>query len=397
MTTIGVLGGRWRATVSGAGSIEPWDGSPVLDWFVAADDRWHVPTQEPTVRQRRIDGAPVLETRLKVPSGDAIHRVWCVADHGGMTVIEIENDSTLPFAVAFSRRDLLSARPATNVPIQGITLPDDAVVFPVGHRSTVQFALRHTAPAAGSLPSDIPTAMQVARGWTTVIDRGGRILVPDIAVVDELARLRGELVLNGPIDPDEDAVGFLLDVGALVRLGERAEPWVSDVADAAGLVARRPHAWDGAAALDAAAAVLVAAGEKRAVGDVVRLRPAESAPLPTDAPLNRALAWSELRLARAVGGGTAELLGAGMPTSWLGANFEVYDLPIGPSTRVSYAVRWHGDRPAVLWETTGPVVPLSAPSVAPDWSTAEPKGEALWPAPVGAASGSITGTDISFS
>ena len=41
MTTTGVVGARWRATVTPWGAVEPWNGSGVVDWFVAADDRWH--------------------------------------------------------------------------------------------------------------------------------------------------------------------------------------------------------------------------------------------------------------------------------------------------------------------------------------------------------------------
>lgn len=397
MSTIGVLGGRWRATVSDAGSVAPWDGSAVLDWFVAADDRWHVPSREPAVRQHRIDGAPVIETRLKVPSGDAVHRVWCVADRGGMTVIEIENDSTLAFAVAFSRSDLLSSRAAANVAIQGIELPPDSVIFPVGHRCTVRFALSHSASGSGALPEPLPAAMQVARGWKTVIDRAGRLVLPDDAVLDEVSRLRGELALNGPVEPANDAIGFLIDVGQLVRLGERADPWIPDVADAVNAVARRPHAWDVAAALDASARILARAGEKHAVADVVRMRNDQPVVLPTVAPAGRLLVWHEQRLARSLGNGTADLLSGGIPAAWLGSNFEAYGLPIGPATTVSYAVRWHGDRPAVLWELDGPTVALTACAVAPSWSTAEPKGEALWPPPAMAQAGFVPGRDVSFS
>jgi hypothetical protein len=381
MSTIGVLGGRWRATVTPTGGVEPWDGSAALDWFIAADDRWHVPADEPTVRQRRIDGAPVLETRIKVPSGDAVHRVWCVADGGGFTVVEIENDSTMPFAVAFSRNDLLSSRPPANVPIQGIELPRDSVVVPVGHRSTVRVALAHESPAAGPLPDTLASSMQVARGWTSVIDGAGRMVLPDDSILARISQLRAELALNGPVEPDVDIVGFLLDVGQLVRLGERAEPWVPDVADAISRVARSATAWDTVAALDAGGVVLARAGEDRGLGDLARMRSIGTTTVPTFAPLARELAWYEQRMARGLGDGTADLLGAGIPTAWLGASFEVYGLPIGPASIVSYAVRWHGERPAVLWEIEGPVVPLTASVVAPDWSTAEAKGEALWPAP----------------
>ncbi|MCU1399162.1 MAG: hypothetical protein JWN62_2271 [Acidimicrobiales bacterium] len=398
MSTIGVLGGRWRATVSPAGGVEPWDGSAPLDWFIAADDRWHVPADEPTVRQRRIDGAPVIETRIKVPNGDAVHRVWCVADGGGYTVVEIENDSSLPFAVAFNRSDLLSSRPPAAVPIQGIELPADSVVLPVGHRSTIRVALAHEHSAAGPLPDRLSSPMQVARGWTAVIDAAGRMVLPDDAILDRIAQLRGELALNGPVEPQDDVIGFLVDVGQLVRLGERADPWVPDIAAAVADAARLAPTWDAGAALDAAAMVLARAGETRALRDLKRLRWTQATGLPAVAPAGRELVWYEQRIARALGDGTADLLGAGLPDSWLGANFEVYGMPIGAETTVSYAVRWHGDRPAVLWELDGPMVQLIASAVAPEWSTAEPKGEALWPAPpiIGSTGLSMPSGDISF-
>jgi len=49
--------------------------------------------------------------------------------------------------------------------------------------------------------------------------------------------------------------------------------------------------------------------------------------------------------------------------------------------RVSYAVRWHGDRPALLWELEphhglGPVQ-LTVPGLDSSWSTTEPAGDAL--------------------
>ncbi|MFZ2442582.1 MAG: hypothetical protein WAW51_09490, partial [Ilumatobacteraceae bacterium] len=50
-----------------------------------------------------------------------------------------------------------------------------------------------------------------------------------------------------------------------------------------------------------------------------------------------------------------------------------------------FAIRWHGERPAVLWEQSGDAVALSAPVLAPDWHTTEVKGEALWPQPPGLA------------
>jgi hypothetical protein len=75
------------------------------------------------------------------------------------------------------------------------------------------------------------------------------------------------------------------------------------------------------------------------------------------------------------------LLPAGIPRRWLGANFEVHGVPTSARSTVSFAVRWHGERPAVLWEQHGVSQRLSAPGVDPGWGGDETTGEALWAAP----------------
>ena len=73
--TTGVTGHPWRASVSASGAIEPWDrDQEPVRWYVAADDRWHDPAEDTAVRQIRIDGTPVTETRLRIPDGDAVQR-----------------------------------------------------------------------------------------------------------------------------------------------------------------------------------------------------------------------------------------------------------------------------------------------------------------------------------
>ncbi|HAP77457.1 MAG TPA: hypothetical protein DCR14_15425, partial [Acidimicrobiaceae bacterium] len=111
----------------------------------------------------------------------------------------------------------------------------------------------------------------------------------------------------------------------------------------------------------------------------------EPHPVPLFAPADgpRLLAWAEAQLARG-----SQLLPLGLPPTWVGPNFEVYGVPTGPASSVSFAVRWHGARPALLWEQQGEPRALSAPVVAPEWRTTEVKGETLWPAPP--ASGPVT-------
>jgi hypothetical protein len=67
-----------------------------------------------------------------------------------------------------------------------------------------------------------------------------------------------------------------------------------------------------------------------------------------------------------------------LPASWRGQNLEVHDAPTHFGV-MSFAVRWHDDRPALLWDlkARGAPVRISAPGLDPTWSTDLPKGEAL--------------------
>lgn len=390
--TTGVTGGGWRATVTPWGGIEPWGGDVPLDWHIAADDRWHSPQHEAAVRQRRVDGTAVVETRVRIPDGDAVQRVYSVPDHGGLTIIEVENESPLPIAVAFTHGALHSPRPPT-APIEGISLPAGSVAFPVGHHSTLTVAIPHDGSGAGILRGGLPTAAGVARGWTATVERASRLLLPDAALNERFIAERCELALVGPEHPDNDPVGFLLGVGQLVRMGEKATEWIPDLAHALELAAKSAdHDWALAAALDAADQVLAVAGEKRARRDLRALgsRLAPSHVLPTDAPSECVyfITWVE-RLISDVQGDGGRLLPSGMPSGWEGNNFEVYGVPTGAQSSVSFAVRWHGERPAVLWEQSGQPVTLTSPAIAPGWQTRELKGEALWPQPEGLAPASL--------
>ena len=63
------------------------------------------------------------------------------------------------------------------------------------------------------------------------------------------------------------------------------------------------------------------------------------------------------------------------PAEWRGLPLDVRDAPTrsGP---VSFSVRWHGERPALIWETPEGVC-LRAPGLDADWSTNDPRGETL--------------------
>ena len=396
---IGCVGSPWRATVDRGGDIQPWDGSAELRWFIAADDRWHTPAAESAVAyrrsdilgvrqefqrvsearvsQRRIDGTPVIETRVRIPSGHAVQRVYATTHAGGMTVMEITNESPLPIAVALTRGDLLSARPPTDLPIQGIDVPPGSISVPVGHQAAITVALAHRRPAAGSLPAGLPSADQVARGWLTTCAQASRLELPDSALDTAVVHARCAALLDAVADPDRHPDEFLVTIGELVRLGEPADPWLADIVVAAERVLRGgPGTWRARTAVDAAAAVFTAAGEDRAAADVARSvrRWSTVDDRPSAAPAGIwVVPWAE----QLVSDRRGALFPFGLPPEWAGANFEAHGLPVHGG-RVSFAVRWHGARPAVLWQTEGSVA-LTAPVLAPGWSTSAADGEALWP------------------
>jgi hypothetical protein len=64
------------------------------------------------------------------------------------------------------------------------------------------------------------------------------------------------------------------------------------------------------------------------------------------------------------------------PPEWAGQPLEVHDAPTHHG-RISYALRWHGDRPALLWQCDQPGVQLTVPGLDRSFSTTEQSGEAL--------------------
>ena len=82
-----------------------------------------------------------------------------------------------------------------------------------------------------------------------------------------------------------------------------------------------------------------------------------------------------------------------VPADWLGQPLEVHDLPTRHG-RLSFAIRWHGERPALLWDLVAQSAPeisdsgvsqkpitLRCSGLDPAWSTTERRGEALLAAP----------------
>lgn len=507
---LGTLGRGVGAVVDGRGLITPGgpDGAWSLDWWIAAEDRWHVPAQEAATRQALVDDSPVVETRVRVPGGDAVQRAYAYVDVDGSDVVavEIANESAVPIAVAMAIRpfgptgtgivrqvglDALS----TTVSVDGrdvLSLPrrpagvawstgagdvmrtvtadeaaapappppghrsdrgqaNAAFVFPVPHRQSVHFVVAVAGAVAARTGVAAPTAQQVANGWAAQTDRGARVELPEPAAVTALSVARKRLLLwdvDAQLAPALDQLGLHDDVEPL--LGALALPdavFGPEQPPAPYLVALGTHLrLTGNAALVAASADSIAAatralalpprrlreklrspsmaphestdattsaafasardlfaqlGDRRAAQDCDRLsRVAEPAAVEPFAVLLSASAGApgapatDVKSMRehvvdlvsavrqvVVDDTAAGRLGVlpGWTTAWYGQGIEVHDLPTAAGL-LSYAVRWHGTRPALLWELvarTDRPWTLVAPELDPTWSSTKLRGDAL--------------------
>ena len=237
-TMVGNLASPFSATVDPRGLVTPWPGGWSLDWWIGADDRWHLPSREAAVRQSLADAGPVVETGMRIPGGDVVQRVYAVPGSprdqpGGLVIVDVENGSPVPVAVAFAVRpynaDGLAAvgeialddttvtvdgRAALLLPrapagVAGSTfvagdcvhrvtagqaapgplkvhdtdaLAQAAFVYPLGPRATLRVALPLAAERRSRRPTGSgpwPVAADVTRGWEARLRRGARFDVPD--------------------------------------------------------------------------------------------------------------------------------------------------------------------------------------------------------------------------
>ena len=348
-TPIGNLQSPWRPAVGRRGMLETRPGGWTLDWWIGAEDQWHVPSSAPSgrVRQGLVRAAPVVETAVRVPGGEAVHRAYAVRAPDELVVVEVENRSRVPFAVALvmSSAGDVEQRDETIFTVDGAP----ALVFPrrpsqvamtTGELAVLVFPLAHTATLRVGVPLDglrhdanlasLPSAEQVANGWALHTRDAMRVVVPDERLQEGF----------------EASCRFLLlfDVNRVPRTAKAS-------LDELLRTASSTWTWDGGDDPRAAAAFVAAVRDS-----LVR-----------------------------EGKSSLELLNV-VPDSWLGQGVEVHDAPTRHGM-LSYAVRWHGARPALLWEldrgrvrrrTSGRgTVTITAPGLDPSWSTTEPAGEAL--------------------
>jgi hypothetical protein len=380
-----VLGGAGHARVSPSGGVAPGNVSWHLDWWIGADDRWHTPASEAAVRQSLVDGMPVVRTAMRIPAGDAVHQVAALPQPAELAIIDVTNDSPGAFVLALVIRDAASveidgatvyvdgrpalrtlrapSRWATGLPdvVRSVVINGDAadgafvpvsdpagraaaaLLFPVSHRTTFRCAVALDARGMRGLdPVTLPAPESVARGWRAQLGRGMRVELPEVALQDAIDGARAQVLLEGQVP------------GAGPEVVAALEDW--------GFDAEASAAWGG---LNRRERKHAAARPDPSDWGVVRdLAAGAPAPFLLAA---RAATVHETRDA-------VELFPT-FPEEWRGASLDVRDAPTRQGS-VSCSIRWHGDRPALLWDAPAGVT-VRAPGLDPSWSSDQPAGETL--------------------
>ena len=360
------------------------------DWWIGADDRWRVPAREPCrapgarrghagrrdrdaraerrrgpagLRRRRAGRRPrdrrdrerlagafvVAFIDRGAPLGEWPTRVHIVVD--GRTVLIVPGapsrwtvrSGTTGQSSTIGRRTI-RAVPGDRATAQGPL--QAAFLYPLSHRNRLRVALvgrAATIPARStSRPPRGARRGGAARGWHAQLDHG---YARRPARPEALRHGRRARPVPGAARPRSPDAGDDRRARGLGSRRRAAEAWanLAGAMSLGGAAYRARATWAG------------------------RLRRADAgrAPLAVRRVARRTSATS-----------TGIELAPTSRTEWRGQDFEVHDAPTraGP---LSYAVRWHGTRPALLWEVTDPRPPVLRARARPAWSTTDPTGDAL--------------------
>jgi hypothetical protein len=321
---VGTIGAPQVATVDPRGLVTPVAGGWSLDWWVGADDRWHVPAREVAVRQSLLDAAPVVDTAMRVPGGDVAQRVWAFADPGAGPVlaVELRNDGRVPVALALAVRpygvDGASRVDEITIDARGIVVDgrravwfpkaaarvaasswDDgdvasvvmsgaaldasdvsarcdaglaqaAAVMPLSHGTSFVVLLPldpDSVDVGAAAPEVVPPADAVSRGWASHRSRSVRVVHPDTnlaaafdAALSQVMLAAAGARLDRPGVRDVAAITRALD---RMGLREEVDPVIAGLPDGQGQGGRLGGDDPDRAATGAA---LVAAGRHWSLG-----------------------------------------------------------------------------------------------------------------------------------
>jgi hypothetical protein len=382
-TLVGTLGTTHVAGVDAHGAVKPVRGARwSLHWWIGADDRWHRPAVETVTRQTVDDGFPIVETAVRIPGGDARQTVYGAGGPHGLLSYEVENSAPVPFVVALVLRNE-ARRDSQRITVRDSTVfVDDAPVL--GARTPPgRWAV---ATSVDALDAAV-TGGDAREGPFVAVDlRAGGACAFLYPVTHRTTARFALAVASGPPTraARTAAADVRLDVTALIPADAAAlEDW--------GLDPEAVSAWDRLSMRD----------RNRA-----SRRPPIADPLGALATADGSDLLLTLRdvLVHEEADGSVDLLRA-LPPAWLGGAIEVHDAPLRDGSRIGFAVRWHGARPAILWALTGgaPRV-LRSSGLDPAWSSTELEGDALLALPAvsgaelsrGAATRSPTGGGFEF-
>lgn len=295
VTPVGTVGSARVATIDPRGLVTPTPGGWSLDWWVGADDRWHLPSREVAVRQSLLDAAPIVDTAMRVPGGDVVQRAWAFSDPsaGPVLALELRNDGRIPSAVALSirpygptgaarvdaidvdaagivvdgRRAVWLPRAASRVAtstwalgdvsrlvLSGEALDTDSarvrcpdglaqasVVLPLSHRTSFVVLVPLDPDSVGvdaPRPEVVPPADAVARGWASHRSRAGRVVLPDAELTATFEAATSHLLIAGAgarLDGGDVRTAAVV-AGALDHLGlhDEVDPIVASIPDGQG-------------------------------------------------------------------------------------------------------------------------------------------------------------------
>jgi hypothetical protein len=499
---IGTIGSSRRAFVRGGGLVVLHASTTeeiTINWWIGADDRWYQPENEITTRQHLVRNAPIVQTSVRIPSGDAVLTSFgAVQGQRELVVCDVENRSKVPFALSVvlqgpgvrnvsmegsvvrvdgfplitlarppqrfaavrSEEDLaavvMSGDAQTHLPI--VSGPSQvAVIVPVTHGTTFRFAALLGASSGIALTgtpvlASLPEVHRAAAGWGIHLSRLPQLALPDtefnarhsshgaaLLLAAEPAIANGALPVhdraslaealaingcfaesgalleraadiqlsNGSFCVDDDVVSahmiYALSLQAILSRDRLfAESLAPTVAGGLEFLMKRASRTGNSATLSVLASAqqfFVVAGDTRAADQCKKqwkkakspwpLPPLPVPPLPAISAGGSLVPDENRRLSRFVasavedvvaiaGDGHVELLGAFRP-EWRGVKLDVRNVAT-IAGRLSFSLRWHGERPALLWdieEPTGVPVSLRCESIDTLWAAGTLKGDAL--------------------
>lgn len=265
VTLVSSLHGQVPVLVDDAGLVDLADAAWTLDWWIGGDDRWYFPAQEPAVRQRRLGAGPVLETSMRIPSGDAVATVYGARSAGSgddahdVAVVEIANRSPVPVALVLAIVTRTAGVGSATVAQPKLMMVDDTtvalgdshvlalprppsgsasssgtdlaavvvdgqklggldpvdgpganavVMYPLPHGTSLRFAVG--VAGYGGNPDSLPDAEQVSRGWSSIVQGGTRLSTPDsgIDALVDTARARLLIQPSDLLDEVDEVLGF---------------------------------------------------------------------------------------------------------------------------------------------------------------------------------------------